>query len=94
MRRHRATTLLVGAVLIVASCGQDTGLSPHGEARSLRVESAQCLAPAGGHAITDPAPVGSRLASVFLGGHDGLVCLSEENGRWRLREAADAATAE
>jgi hypothetical protein len=95
MRRRRApTTLLVGAVLIAASCRQDAGLSPEGVARPLRVASAQCLASFRGQALTDPAPVGSRLASVFLRGRDGVVCLSEENGRWLLRETAAAAAAE
>jgi hypothetical protein len=92
MRRNRAPIiLLVGAALIAASCRQDAGLSPEGDAQALLVASAQCLAPSGARTVTDPAPVGSRLASVFLRGRDGVVCLSEENGRWRLRGAADAA---
>ena len=91
MRRHRAPTLVVGAVLIVAGCRQDAGLSPEGDARLQRVASAQCLAPSGARTVTDPAPVGSRLASVFLRGRDGVVCFSEENGRWQLRRAEDAA---
>jgi hypothetical protein len=92
MRRHRApATLLVGAVLTVAGCGRDAGLSPEGEAQPRHVAGAQCLAPSGARTVTEPASVGSRLASVFLRGRDGVVCLSQENGRWRLRDAAAAA---
>ena len=95
MRRHRApAALLVGAVLIVAGCRQDAGLSPEGEARPLRVASGQCLVTSEDRAVTEPAAVSSRLASVFLGGRDGVVCLSEENGRWRLRGADAAVVAE
>jgi hypothetical protein len=95
MRRCRApTALLAGAALIVASCRQDAGLAPEGDPQPLRGASAQCLASFQGQALTDPAPVGSRLAAVFLRGRDGVVCLSAENGRWRLSEAAAAAAAE
>ena len=95
MRRHRApTTLLAGAVLIVAGCRQDAGLSPERESQPLRVASAQCMAPSGDRTVTEPASVGSRLASVFLRGRDGVVCLSEENGRWRLRGTDAAVVAE
>ena len=95
MRRHRApAALLVGAVLIVAGCSQDAGLSPEGMVQPLHVSSAQCLAPSGARTVTEPASVGSRLASVFLRGRNGVVCLSEENGRWRLRGADAGVVAE
>jgi hypothetical protein len=55
----------------------------------------QCLAPPSGITATGSAVVRSRLASLFLGGDPAreivafrrgeVVCLSEEEGRWRLR---------
>ena len=52
----------------------------------MRGAAAQCLAPAAGDAVSDPAYVRSRLAAV-LAGQSGVVCLSQDGGRWRLQAA-------
>jgi hypothetical protein len=78
--------LLVGAVLAVAGCRQDAGLAPEAEGKATRGSAEQCLAPAAGGAVSDPAYVRSRLPAALVGRSE-VVCLSEEGGRWRLRVA-------
>jgi hypothetical protein len=70
-------------------------MAPEGEGYAIRSTAAQCLAPTWGQAVSDSAFVRSRLASVFLRGNptrqitsmgrSGILCLSQEEGRWRLR---------
>jgi hypothetical protein len=99
MRRHIPPAMaMVGVILSVAACRQDAALAPEGESHTMRSAAAQCLAPEGGRATADAGVVRSRIASVFLGRSptrqitgsrgDGVVCLSDEQGRWRLRRQA------
>jgi hypothetical protein len=94
LRYGPAALALVICVIPVLACRDDAGLSPAGEGALLRPTTGQCLAPPTDRELARPDAVSSRLASVFLGrgsplgtgvGPDELVCLSAEEGRWRLR---------
>ena len=96
MLRHGPAALaLVICVIPVLACRDDAGLSPAGEGARLRPAAGQCLAPPTDRELVRSDAVSSRLASVFLGRRsppavtgarpDELVCLSAEDGRWRLR---------
>jgi hypothetical protein len=94
--RSRAAIVLVGVVLLAGGCRDGGATGPRGENfRAMLNAAGQCLAPAS--SITGPGYVSSRLASLLLvddpareivpSRSGGVVCLSQEDGRWLLRRA-------
>lgn len=94
--RGRAAIVLVGVVLLAGGCRDDGATGPRGENfRALLNAPGQCLGPPS--SMTDRGVVSSRLASLLLvddpareivpSRSGGVVCLSQEDGRWLLRRA-------
>ena len=94
--RSRPAIVLVGVVLLVGSCRDGGTTGPRAENfRAMLNAPGQCLAPPS--SITGRGYLSSRLASLLLvddlareivpSRSGGVVCLSQEDGRWLLRRS-------